>query len=61
MQIIQFILTTSDTVLAILGSLVTAASLVVALTPSRSDDKVVGIIRNFLERLSFIKQTEGIK
>ena len=61
MQIIQFILSNADAMLAILGSLVTAASLIVALTPSHTDDKIVGIIRGALERLSFIKHTEGVK
>ena len=61
MQIIQFIISNADAIFAILGSLVTAASLIVALTPSHSDDQVVGIIRNALERLSFIKHTEGVK
>ena len=61
MQIIQFILSNADAMLAIIGSLVTAASLIVALTPSHSDDKIVGVIRGALERLSMIKHSEGVK
>ena len=61
MQIIQFILSNADAMLAIIGSLVTAASLIVALTPSHSDDKIVGVIRGALERLSMIKHNEGVK
>ena len=61
MEIVQFIIGNADTMLAIIGSLVTAASLIVALTPSHTDDKVVGVIRGALERLSMIKHTEGVK
>ena len=60
MEIVQFILGNADTMLAILGSLVVVASLIVGLTPSRADDKVVGIIKGFLERASMIKHNEGV-
>ena len=61
MDILEFIIAHADTVFAIVGALVTVASLIVGLTPSHRDDEIVGIIRNMLERLSMLKHTEGVK
>jgi len=57
----QFIIQNAESFMAIIGSLVTLASLIVALTPSNKDDKVVGVIKSFLQRLSMVKDNEGVK
>ncbi len=57
----QFIIENAESIMAIIGSLVTVASAIVALTPSNKDDKLVGKIKSILQRLSFIKDTEGVK
>jgi len=59
MDIIQFVIDNANTLFAILGGFVSIASLIVALTPSHTDDEVVGRIRGILERLSLIRHTEG--
>jgi len=57
----EFILQNAESLMAIIGGLVTVASLIVALTPSNKDDKVVGIIKGLLQRLSMVKDNEGVK
>lgn len=59
MEVIKWIFENSVTVMAILGALVTAASLFVGLTATPRDDEVVGIIRSVLERVSLVLNTEG--
>ena len=44
-----------------IGGLVTVASAIVFITPTKKDDEIVGAIIGFLERFSFFKLTEGIK
>jgi len=59
MESIKWIFDNSVTVMAMLGSLVTVASLFVGLTSTPRDDEVVGTIRSVLERVSLVLNTEG--
>ena len=46
-------------VLAIIGAIVSVASMIVALTPSTKDDEIVGKIILFIEKFSvFTKRTK---
>ena len=49
-----------DQILSAIGAVVTAASAIVALTPSTRDDEVLGKIIGFIERFSiFNKRTKA--
>lgn len=49
---IQYIQAHYTEVFAIIGQLVTVASMIVALTPSTKDDEIVGKIVSFIARIS---------
>ena len=60
MEVVQFIIGNADAIFTILGSLVAAATVFVGLTESRKDDKIVGVIRGIVERLSLLSHNEGV-
>ena len=43
-----------DEILAAIGAIVTAASMIVALTPSTKDDEALGKIVKFIEKFSVV-------
>jgi len=54
----NWILENYESVLAIIGAIVSVASMIVVLTPSTKDDELVGKIVKFLEKFSvFNKKT----
>lgn len=56
---LEFITTHYNEILAAIGAVVTAASAIVALTPSTKDDEVLGKIISFISRFSvFNKKTK---
>lgn len=58
MEIVQTIIANLDKILIGVGALVTAASTIVALTPSTKDDEILGKIVKFIEVFSvFNKKT----
>ncbi len=55
----DFIFDKADEILMAIGAIVTAASAIVALTPSTKDDEILGKIIKFLELFSiFNKRTK---
>jgi hypothetical protein len=48
----EWIITNGDDLLAIIGGVVTVASIIVKLTPSTSDDEILGKVVSVLERFS---------
>lgn len=58
METVQLIIANLDKILIGVGALVTAASTIVALTPSTKDDEILGKIVKFIELFSvFNKKT----
>ena len=53
-EIISFIQNHWDELLAIIGGIVSVASIIVKLTPTTKDDNVLNIIINFLAKLSIV-------
>lgn len=52
----EFIITNWKDILLVATSIVTAASIIVKMTPSKKDDEVVGTIRKIIETLSMMKK-----
>lgn len=50
----DWIITNGDDVLAIIGGVVSVATLIVALTPSTKDDEILGKIIAVLDKLSIV-------
>jgi hypothetical protein len=48
----EYLVTNSQAIFAAIGAIVTAASAIVALTPSTKDDAIVGKIVEFISRFS---------
>ena len=53
-EIISFIQNHWDELLAIIGGIVSVASIIVKLTPTTKDDNVLNTIINFLAKLSIV-------
>lgn len=53
-EIISFIQNHWDELLAIIGGVVSVASIIVKLTPTTKDDNVLNTIINFLAKLSIV-------
>lgn len=53
-EIISFIQNHWDELLAIIGGIVSIASIIVKLTPTTKDDNVLNTIINFLAKLSIV-------
>lgn len=53
-EIISFIQNHWDELLAIVGGIVSVASIIVKLTPTTKDDNVLNTIINFLAKLSIV-------
>lgn len=56
-DLVAFVLSNADTLLAVLGALLTLASLVTALTPSPKDDEVV---RKLVAFFSFLQPHDSV-
>ena len=50
----EFVAQHLDEILATVGAVVTAASMIVALTPSTKDDEVLGRVVKFIEKFSVV-------
>lgn len=57
-EIINFIQSHYDELLAIIGGVVSTASIIVKLTPTTKDDKVLKYIINFLAKFSIFNTKE---
>lgn len=57
-EIINFIQSNYDELLAIIGGVVSIASIIVKLTPTTKDDKVLKYIINFLAKFSIFNTKE---
>ncbi len=53
-EIISFIQNHYDELLAIIGGIVSVASIIVKLTPTTKDDNVLNTVINFLAKLSIV-------
>lgn len=60
-ETINFIQNHYDELLAIIGGIVSIATIIVKLTPSTKDDEVLGKIINFLAKFSIINTKEDQK
>ena len=60
-EIINFIQTHWDEILAIIGGIVSVASIIVKLTPTTKDDNVLNAIVNFLAKFSIFNTKEDQK
>lgn len=57
-EIVNFIQTHWDEILAIVGGIVSTASIIVKLTPTTKDDKILKYIINFLAKFSIFNTKE---
>ena len=60
-EIINFIQTHWDEILAIVGGIVSTASIIVKLTPTTKDDKILKYIIGFLAKFSIFNTKEDQK
>ena len=58
MEVLTFIQNHWDELLAIIGGIVSVASIIVKLTPTTKDDNVLNAIVNFLAKFSIINTKE---
>jgi len=58
-EIINFIQNHYDELLAIIGSVVTIATIIVGLTPSTKDNEILSKIVNILEKFSLVNSKEN--
>lgn len=59
MAIIQWIISNYEVILTALGGLVSVASIITGLTSTKSDDKVVGVIKKFLGHVSVLTHADA--
>lgn len=60
-EIITFLKLHYDDILAIIGGIVSIATIIVKLTPSTKDDEILNKIINILSKLSIINTKEDTK
>ena len=61
LEIITFLKLHYDDILAIIGGIVSIATIIVKLTPSTKDDEILNKIINVLSKLSIINTKEDTK